>query len=88
MFRGYGESVEENQEDDQPIENLRLDRRSALPPKQPVPPARVPTEEEGAEVVTGDEVRRDRRDEVEKSKDRLSAERQMRKERKKKSKGT
>lgn len=44
MFRGDGQSVEENQEDDQPIENLRFDRRSTLPPAQPVPPPRVPTE--------------------------------------------
>lgn len=43
MFGGDGQSVEENQEDDQPIEKLRFDRRPALPPAQPVPPARVPT---------------------------------------------
>lgn len=43
MFRGDGQCVEENQEDDQPVENLRLDARPALPPKQSVPPARVPT---------------------------------------------
>lgn len=47
MFRGDGQSVEENQEDDQPIENLRFDRRSTLPPAQPVPPPRVPTERRG-----------------------------------------
>lgn len=52
MFRGDGQSVEENQEDDQPIENLRLDRCPALPPTQPVPPARVSTEEEEAEIET------------------------------------
>lgn len=50
MFRGDGQSVEENQEDDQPIENLRFDRCPALPPAQPVPPPRVSTEEEEAEI--------------------------------------
>lgn len=50
MFRGDGQSVEENQEDDQPVENLRLDPRPALPPKQPVPPARVSTAQEGGEM--------------------------------------
>lgn len=44
MFRGDGESVEENQEDDQPIEKLRFDGRPTLAPAQPVPPARVATE--------------------------------------------
>lgn len=48
MFRGDGQSVEENQEDDQPIENLWFDRCPALPPTQPVPPPRVSTEEEEA----------------------------------------
>lgn len=46
MFRGDGQSVEENQEDDQPIENLRFDCCSALPSEQPVPPPRVATEKE------------------------------------------
>lgn len=46
MFRGDGQSVEENQEDDQPIENLRFDRCPALPPAQSVPPSRVSTERE------------------------------------------
>lgn len=50
MFRRDGQSVEENQEDDQPIENLRFDRRPTLPPTQPVPPPRVPTERRGSEV--------------------------------------
>lgn len=50
MFRGDGKSVEENQEDDQPIENLRFDRCPALPPTLPVPPPRVSTEEEEAQI--------------------------------------
>ena len=50
MFRGDGQSVEENQEDDQPVENLRLDPRPALPPEESVPPARVPTAQEGGEI--------------------------------------
>lgn len=50
MFRGDGQGVEENQEDDQPVENLRLDARPALPPKQSVPPARVPTAQGGGEI--------------------------------------
>lgn len=49
MFRGDGQSVEENQEDDQPVENLRFDPGPALPPKQSVPPARVSTAQEGGE---------------------------------------
>lgn len=52
MFRGDGQSVEENQEDDQPVENLRLDRCPALPPTQPVPPARISTEGEEADSKT------------------------------------
>lgn len=44
MFRGDGQSVEEYEEDDQPIENLRFHRRPALPPAQPVPPPRVAAE--------------------------------------------
>lgn len=44
MFRGNRQSVEENQEDDQPIENLRFDRCPALSPTQSVPPPRVTTE--------------------------------------------
>lgn len=50
MFRGDGQSVKENQEDDQPVENLWLDPRPALPPEQSVPPARVPTAQEGGEI--------------------------------------
>lgn len=50
MFRGDGQGVEENQEDDQPVENLRLDPRPALPPEQSVPPARVPTAQEGGDI--------------------------------------
>lgn len=50
MFRGDGQSVEENQEDDQPIEKLGFDPCPALPPTQPVPPPRVSTEGEEAEV--------------------------------------
>lgn len=42
MLGGDGQGVEENQEDDQPVEDLRLDPCPALPPEQPVPPARVP----------------------------------------------
>lgn len=63
MFRGDGQSVEENQEDDQPVENLRLDRCPALPPTQPVPPARVSTEGEEAdsEAESDGEVRKDGR---------------------------
>lgn len=44
MFRGDGQGVEKNQEDDQPIENLGLDCCSTLSPTQPVPPPRVATE--------------------------------------------
>lgn len=50
MFRGDGQSVEENQEDDQPVENLWLNSRPTLPPEQSVPPARVPTAQEGGEI--------------------------------------
>jgi len=46
MFRGDGQSVEENQEDDQPIENLRFNCCSTLPSAQSVPPSRVATEKE------------------------------------------
>lgn len=46
MFRGDGQSVEENQEDDQPIKNLGFDGGAALPPEQPVPSSGVTTEEE------------------------------------------
>lgn len=42
MLGGDGQGVEENQEDNQPVEDLRLDSRPALPPEQPVPPAGVP----------------------------------------------
>lgn len=56
MFRSDGQRVEENQEDDQPIKNLRLDRCTTLPPTQPVPPPRVATAEEGqGERVRGEE---------------------------------
>lgn len=66
MFRGDGQSVEENQEDDQPVENLRLNPCPALPPEQSVPPARIPTEgvgegvsrQTGEEMWGGDEIRR------------------------------
>lgn len=50
MFRGNGQRVEEDQEDDQPVENLGLDPRPALPPEQSVPPARVPTAQEGGDI--------------------------------------
>lgn len=50
MLRRDGQSVEENQEDDKPVKNLRLDPRPALPPEQSVPPARVPTAREGGEM--------------------------------------
>lgn len=44
MFRGDGQRVEEDQEDDQPVENLGFHGRSAFPPTQSVPPPRVATE--------------------------------------------
>ncbi|TNN65170.1 hypothetical protein EYF80_024577 [Liparis tanakae] len=50
MLRGDGQSVEENQEDDQPIEKLGFDPCPALPPTQPVPPPRVSTEGGEAEI--------------------------------------
>lgn len=49
MLGGDGQGVEENQEDDQPVEDLRLDSGPALPPEQPVPPARVPAGRRGRE---------------------------------------
>lgn len=68
MFRGDGQSVEENQEDDQPIENLWFDRRPALSPTQPVPPPRVSAEEEEAKIEgerwRGYERRREKRREL------------------------
>ena len=39
----YGESVEEHQDDDQPIERHRFDSQSALPAAEPVPAAPAPT---------------------------------------------
>lgn len=63
MFRGNRQSVEENQEDDQPIENLGFDRCPALSPTQSVPPPRVATEEEKeAEIERDGDVRKDGRE--------------------------
>lgn len=41
VFRGDGERVEENQEDDQPVEDARLHGRAAFPPAEPIPAAPV-----------------------------------------------
>lgn len=50
MFRGNCQSVEENQENNEPIENLRFDRRPALSPTQSVPPPRVATKRKEVEI--------------------------------------
>lgn len=52
MFRSNGQSVEENQEDDQPIENLGFDSCTALPPEQPVPSSGVTAEKENKFLFT------------------------------------
>lgn len=41
VLGGDGECVEENQEDDQPVEDAGLHGRTALPPAEPIPPAPI-----------------------------------------------
>lgn len=51
MFRGYGECVEEHQDDDQPIERHRFHRQPALPAAEPVPAAPAPTTGDGEDLI-------------------------------------
>lgn len=43
MLWWYGESVEEHQDDDQPVESHRFDSQPAIPAAEPVPAAPAPT---------------------------------------------
>lgn len=52
MLGWYGESVEEHQDDDQPIKRHRLDSQPALPAAEPVPTAPAPTAGEHDDVIT------------------------------------
>lgn len=47
MLGRYGKSVEEHQDDDQPIKRHRFDGQTTLPAAEPVPAAPAPTGEGG-----------------------------------------
>lgn len=53
MLGRYGESVEEHQDDDQPIKRHRFDGQTTLPAAEPVPAAPAPTGGGGARMITG-----------------------------------
>lgn len=52
MLGRYGESVEEHQDDDQPIKRHRFDSQPALPAAEPVPAAPAPTAGGHSNIVT------------------------------------
>lgn len=52
MLRRYGESVQEHQDDDQPVKRHRFDGQAAFPAAEPVPAAPAPTGGGGARFIT------------------------------------